>query len=63
MLRDHPHVGQYGERIGVAGPTRDDMKMQVLFDPRAGDPSEVQTDEETLRMQDLLEDSDGLLDG
>ena len=55
MLRDHPDIGENGHEVAVAGPTRDDMHMNVIRDPRAGNRAEIPADIEPLGRADFTQ--------
>jgi len=59
MFRYHPNLGKNRDKIGVAGPPRDDMKMEVAFHPGPGDHPQVKADVEAVRVHDPLQDGDG----
>src|SRR5206468_11851670 len=49
VLGQHLHVGEHGHEVRVARPSRDDVQVYVIEDPRACDPPEVPAEVEALR--------------
>ncbi|MCK7482135.1 MAG: hypothetical protein M0C28_37015 [Candidatus Moduliflexus flocculans] len=50
MLGDDPHIGKHRHEIGVTGPARHDVLMQVVGHAGAGNRAEIHADIETLRL-------------
>ena len=55
MFGDHPHFAQYGHKMRIPNPSRDDMEVEMFLNPRAGDLSYVHADIKTLRPEGFLE--------
>ena len=60
VLGDHLHVREHRHEVRVAGPARDDVQMDVVGDPRAGDSAEVPAEVEAVRPVDAGERVDGV---
>lgn len=52
-LRNHARAGKRGHEIGVAGPARDEMPMKMSGQAGAGDAPQIQTDVETVGLEEL----------
>lgn len=57
LLGQNSRLRHDRNKAGVAGPTRQDMHVQVVIDPRAGHSAQVETEIESIRMVFVLQRS------
>src|SRR6476659_7909388 len=57
-LRHHPGVAEDGHEVRVAAPARDDVHVDVVLNPGAGDPALVEADVVAVRVVGVVEGAD-----
>ena len=62
-LRDHPNARQHRHEVGVPGPAGNNMPVEMVGQPRARRPPQVQSYIESVRLQNLLQEQDHPRDG